>query len=199
MRHALLGIAVATLPMTMPAAAQAVPDPVVVNTDVDTTDGASLGHSAIKATTFKMGSTVANVALLSYATGGIVGGVALSAFMLGSSWLVYTANDYMWDRYEPPPARQAAGESFDFGANAWRNTLKFITFKPVVASLKVASIYVYTGSIGVATMFGAASIVSNGAIFYANNMAWDMYDWYSQPVPVAQPVVVEPHMVEPRM
>jgi hypothetical protein len=28
----------------------------------------------------------------------------------------------------------------------WRNTAKFLTYKPVVASLKLASLYVYTGS-----------------------------------------------------
>jgi hypothetical protein len=28
-------------------------------------------------------------------------------------------------------------------------------------------------------MFGLASSVTNAAVFYANNMAWDFYDWYA--------------------
>ena len=43
-----------------------------------------------------------------------------------------------------PP--KTAGEAFDAGADVWRNTAKFLTYKPVVASLKLASLYVYTGS-----------------------------------------------------
>jgi uncharacterized membrane protein len=142
---------------------------------------ASLSHSALKATTFKIGSTVTNVTLLSYAAGGLVGGVALSTFMLAASWTIYTANDYLWDTYSPPPVKQDANDSFDAGSDVWRNTWKFVTYKPVVASLKLASLYVYTSSATIAVVFGTASVLTNTVVFYANNMAWDAYDWYSNP------------------
>jgi hypothetical protein len=33
--------------------------------------------------------------------------------MLGSSWLIYTANDYLWDSYAPPPTKQTEDQAFD--------------------------------------------------------------------------------------
>lgn len=77
------------------------------------TNSASLTHSALKATTFKVGSMATDLAILSYAAGGIVGGAALTTFMLGSSWLIYTANDYLWDSYAPPPTKQTEDQAFD--------------------------------------------------------------------------------------
>jgi uncharacterized membrane protein len=141
--------------------------------------GASLSRSALKATTFKIGSTAANLALLSYAVGGVAGGVALSAFMIGSSWLIFTANDYIWDTIEPPAAKQTADQSFDAAGETWMTTKKFITYKPMIAAVKLASLYVYTGSAQIMLIFGTASILTNTAVFYANNIAWDWYDWYA--------------------
>lgn len=178
MRQLLLATALA-MPLAMPAMAQQADAP---------EGGASLKHSALKATTFKAGSTVTNLVLLSYAAGGIGGGIALSAFMLGASWAVYTANDYFWDTYSPPPPK-IDGEAFDAGADMWRTTGKFLTFKPVVASLKLASLYVYTGSAAIAATFGTAAILTNSVVFYANNMAWDWYDWYSATNQVAAQTV----------
>jgi uncharacterized membrane protein len=140
---------------------------------------ASLTHSALKATTFKVGSTATNLAILSYAAGGFVGGAALSTFMLASSWVIYTANDYVWDSYSPPPTKRTEDQAFDASADVWRNTGKYLTYKPVIASIKLAALYAYTGSGVIAAVFGTASILTNTAVFYANNTAWDMYDWYS--------------------
>ena len=163
-----------SLTLTAPAFAQA---------DVAVQES-SLGHSALKATTFKVGSTIVNLVLLSRAADGIVGGAALTAFMTVSSWAIYTANDYLWDSYSPPPARQAGGGAFDASDNAMRNTLKFLTFKPVVASVKLISLYAYTGSLTTTAVFGGAAIVTNSVVFYANNMIWDFYSWNSTPSPV---------------
>ena len=190
MRPALLA-AVATGCLSIsPVLAQTVPSPGTVRKEtvppVAAPPGdASLSHSAMKATTFKVGSTVTNVTLLSYAAGGLVGGVALSTFMLAASWTIYTANDYLWDTFSPPPVRQEANESFDTGSDVWRNTWKFVTYKPIVASLKLASLYLYTSSATIAVVFGTASVLTNTAVFYVNNVAWDAYDWYSSPLPAA--------------
>ena len=35
------------------------------------------------------------------------------------------------------------------------------------------------------TVFGTASVLTNTAVFYANNMAWDWYNWYSTAPTVA--------------
>jgi hypothetical protein len=84
--------------------------------------GASLSHSALKGATLKVATSITNFAVLSLATGGIVGGTALMLFNAASSWAIYTANDYAWDSYEPAPVRQDANQSFDATADAWRNT-----------------------------------------------------------------------------
>lgn len=192
LRQTIFVAAVVALPAGMPAsAAQPAQDPipaVPLAGDPAPANAASLGHSALKATTFKIGSTVSNLALLSYATGDFVGGTALAGFMLGASWVIYTANDYLWDTYSPPPAKETASQEFDASADVWRNTGKFLTYKPIVASLKLASLYYYTGSAATAAVFGTASILTNTVVFYANNMAWDLRDWYAnQPVAPAKP------------
>jgi uncharacterized membrane protein len=190
MRRTLFAAIVASIPTAMPALAQPAQNSAVAANPIDQptttpTNSASLTHSAVKATTFKIGSTATNLAILSYATGDVIGGAALTAFMLGSSWVIYTGNDYLWDSYSPPPTKQTGSEAFDATADVWRNTGKFLTYKPVVASIKLASLYVYTGSAAVATIFGTASILTNTAVFYVNNVAWDFYDWYA-----AAPVTV---------
>jgi uncharacterized membrane protein len=175
-----LSVAAPTLP---PAASASPPNAA----DVTATNGASLVHSALKATTFKVGSTITNLAILSYAAGDFVGGAALTTFILASSWVIYTTNDYLWDSYAPPPERQTNHEAFDASADVWRNTGKFLTYKPVIASIKLVTLYAYTGSLAVTTIFGTASILTNTVVFYANNMAWDLYDWYAgSPVLIAK-------------
>ncbi len=179
LRHALIMFSLAGIPAAMPALAQSdLPGAAPGN-------NASLTHSALKATTFKVGSTATNLAILSYAAGGIVGGAALTTFMLGASLVLYTANDYAWDSYAPPPTKQTEQQAFDATADVWRNTGKFVTYKPMIASIKLAALYAYTGSAGVTAVFGTASIFTNTVVFYANNMAWDFYDWYAAPPALA--------------
>jgi uncharacterized membrane protein len=177
MRWAISLVIAAMLLATVPAWAQSQAQPQAPAAPTPESS-ASLAHSALKATTFKVGSSATNLLVLSAATGSAVAGAGLTVFMLGASWVVYTANDYIWDVYYPPPVKQA-GESFDASADAWRNTGKFLTFKPVIASIKLASLYAVTGSALITATFGTASILTNTVVFYANNMAWDFYDWYA--------------------
>jgi uncharacterized membrane protein len=165
------------------ALAQLVPGPSAspsITASPETPQGkdASLSHSALKATTFKIGSTAANLAVLSYAAGGVVGGATLAGFMLASSWVLYTVNDYVWDRVDPPLAKQSADQPFDPSAEVWSTTKKFLTFKPLIATVKLAALYLYTGSASVTLVFGTAAILTNTGVFYLNNIAWDWYDWY---------------------
>ncbi len=44
--------------------------------------------------------------------------------------------------------------------------------------MKLTTLYLYTASASVALVFGTATVVANTAVFYANNLAWDYYDWY---------------------
>jgi uncharacterized membrane protein len=136
---------------------------------------ASLAHSAMKATTYKVGTTAVNYAIFSYAAGGAVGGALLAAIALGASWTLYTVNDYVWDRYDPPPVKQTTGEAFD--PQVWRNTKKFLTYKPAIAAVKYATVYVYTRSVMTTLVAGSATVLANTAVFYFNNVAWDYYDW----------------------
>jgi uncharacterized membrane protein len=165
------------------AAAQPAPGPsaspnIAASPEAPQSRDASLSRSALKATTFKIGSTAANLAVLSYAVGGVVGGAALTGFMIASSWVLYTANDYVWDSIDPPLAKQSADQAFDQTAEIWSTTKKFLTYKPLIASVKLAALYVYTGSVAITAVFGTASILTNTGVFYLNNIAWDWYDWY---------------------
>src|SRR5579883_1802977 len=185
MRRVLLAAVVVGCTASMPAFAEPVPSPLRAAITPETAppqeaESASVAHSAMKATTFKAATTAVNLAILSYATGSVVGGGFLAAFQLGASWIMYTTTDYLWDKYDPVPPKQA-GQEFDATADLWRNTKKYMTYKPVIASVKLLTLYAYTGSAAIAGVFGGATIVANAAVFYANNMAWDFYDWYTAP------------------
>jgi len=143
--------------------------------------GGSLTHSAMKATTFKIAATVSNLAIFSFGTGGIVGGGILTAFNVSKSWGLFTANDYLWDKYFPSDKNQDSSQAFDAKQSFWRTTGKFLTYKPVDTAIKFASIYLYTGSAAVMLVYGTASSVTNTAVFYVNDFAWNLYDWSQAP------------------
>jgi uncharacterized membrane protein len=145
------------------------------------TDHGSLTHSATKATTFKIATIVSNLAIFSYGTGGIVGGGILTAFNVSKSWGLFTANDYLWDKYFPADKNQDSGQAFDTKASFWRTSGKFLTYKPVDTAIKFASIYLYTGSAAVMLVYGTASSVVNTGVFYVNDFAWNLYDWSQAP------------------
>jgi len=181
MRRGLLAAAVLSGLLASPVMAQVAtpgvsPDRAAVVATAAPQD-ASLAHSAMKATTYKVGTTAVNYAIFSYAAGGAVGGALLAGIALGASWTLYTVNDYLWDRYNPPPVKQTAGQAFDPRVDGWRNTKKFLTYKPAIAAVKYATVYVYTRSVMTTLVAGSATILANTAVFYINNFAWDYYDW----------------------
>lgn len=146
---------------------------------------AKMSRSARKATTYKMGTVLINASALSYALGPVGGGV-VTAVTAVTSWSIYTANDYFWDKaYPPTPA--AAGQGFDAKAEAWRTTLKYLTFKPLVLTDKCLWLYLWTGSSQTMLTWGMGIGASLTVWFYANNMAWDLYEWYGSDEPDAPP------------
>ncbi len=56
-----------------------------------------------------------------------------------------------------------------------------MTGKPVVASIKIAAVYVYTGSVVTALVYGTAATAGASVIFFVNNVAWDFYDQMAAP------------------
>jgi uncharacterized membrane protein len=170
MRSAMLASVVAGTLAIAPAGAQ---------TPTVQADDPSLSYSALKATTYKIGTSLANFGILSYAAGDFSGGTVLAIANTAASWVMYTTNDYLWDTFSPAPSKTRADQSFDTSAEFWRNTGKFLTYKPPVFLFKLASIYVYTGSATTALLFGPASSLTNTVVFYINITAWDLYDWYA--------------------
>jgi uncharacterized membrane protein len=173
-----------------PAAAQAVaapsaPPSVPPSKPPAAAEGTASGEasalmSATKATTYKLGTAFTNMLILTAGTG-IVGGTLLTAFVTGESWLVYGVNDYLWDTYAPKAAPRADG-SFDAKESAWRATEKWLTYKPVVSAFKFGAIYVWTGSVPIMLTLGTLTIVANTGVFYANNIGWDLYEWWNTPI-----------------
>jgi len=147
--------------------------------DPPTAREARVTRSAYKATTYKIGTAAINLAALSYAFGNIVDGGALAAGTAVTSWAVYTVNDYFWDKYYPAPVRESADQAFDAKAEAWRTTLKYLTFKPLGLGQKFVWLYAWTGSASMMWTWGLGITTVNTAWFYANDMAWDWYDWYA--------------------
>jgi uncharacterized membrane protein len=73
----------------------------------------------------------------------------------------------------------ANNESFHATSSLTRNTLKYLTFKPVVTVLNVGTIYWFTGSVAATAATGTAAVLILPLTFYLNNMLWDWYDWHS--------------------
>jgi uncharacterized membrane protein len=150
----------------VPGAAPATPPPVT----------ASFTHSGLKTITYEIGNTLNNFGFLTAGAGALSGGLVLTAFNTLQSWTVYTVNDYFWSKYYPPePSKDATG-AFDINQSVWRTTLKYMTGKPVVASIKIAAIYVYTRSAATAFGYGLAATAGASVVFFLNNLAWDYYD-----------------------
>ena len=124
---------------------------------------------------------MSNLAIFSYGTGGLVGGGILTVFNVSKSWGLFTANDYLWDKYFPSDKNQDSSKAFDAKQSFWRTTGKFLTYKPVDTAIKFASIYLYTGSAAVMLVYGTASAVTNTGVFYVNDFAWNLYDWSQAP------------------
>jgi hypothetical protein len=80
--------------------------------------------------------------------------------------------------------RPAAAQTGSAGAkeSAWRATEKWLTYKPVVVAFNFGAIYAWTGSVSAMLVLGTVTAVANTGVFYANNMGWDVYEWWNTPV-----------------
>jgi uncharacterized membrane protein len=149
---------------------------------------ASFSHSGLKTATYEIGNAVDNFIFLSAGSGSLLGGALLTSFNTVQSWTVYTTNDYLWQKFYPPTPNTDPNAGFDVKQSAWRTTLKYMTGKPVVASIKIAALYVYTGSIATALGYGIAATAGASVVFFVNNLAWDYFDQQVAPAQVAAPV-----------
>lgn len=168
-------------PVPVPPPAHAGPPPAT----------ASFGHSGLKTATYEIGNALDNFIFLSAGSGSLVGGALLTSFNTLQSWTVYTTNDYLWQKLYPPAPKTDPNAAFDVKQSAWRTTLKYMTGKPVVASIKIAALYVYTGSIATAFGYGLAATAGASVVFFVNNLAWDYFDERATPVQ-GTPLVVAP-------
>ncbi len=186
MRPAMIAASVALCLFLSPAQAQTPPAAAA-----PASGDASVMHSALKAITYKAGTTAANVAIYSIAAGSMAFGTALTAFGTAASLAIYTANDYLWDKHLPPPAKREPGQPFDLKEEFWRTTDKFLTWNATifwVKGIKAASLYAYTGSSTTTIVAVTASTVVIAGLFYANNFAWDYYDSLAVPPPIPEAV-----------
>lgn len=162
-------IAETTPPATAPAAEQAAPRAVE----------ASVGHAAAKAVTLKAATFSTGTIIYALGTGSVYAGGVLSAINAAGSFVIYTANDYLWDYYSPNTNVSANNETFHATSSLSRNTLKYLTFKPAVTVLNVGTIYWFTETATAMAATSTAAIVALPAMFYLNNTLWDWYDWHS--------------------
>ena len=149
------------------------------------TKDASARESAWRATTYKAGSFAINVAGYSYALGSVGGAGILAAASGVLSWASFIVVDYAWDSYYPAHAKTDAGQAFDTSEAAKRNTLKYLTFKPLGLAEKYGLLYLYTGSLSTTLAWGTGLTFLSSGFFLANGFAWDWYDWQTMPPKVA--------------
>ncbi len=142
---------------------------------------ASWGRSSLKALTYKIMTTTANLAIYTAGTGSLVQGSVISGMLATYSFVTYTVSDYVWDTYYPPPAPGTA--EFDAEQSAWRTTYKFVTYKAMnIPAIFAAGIYVMGDPVSGAALATALSVGKTG-LFYLNNFAWDYYTSSAPPAP----------------
>jgi uncharacterized membrane protein len=145
----------------------------------------TLGHAAAKGVTLKVINGMVALTVFGTGTGSLVAGGVLAAAVAASSFTVFVANDYIWDRFFPNTNLAANNQSFSPVWSVGRNTAKFLTFKPAVVAVDWSVIYLYTGSLASTLTMGPAFSILSPLTFYANNVAWDWYDWWNTPATAA--------------
>ena len=182
-----------------PAAAQTMPPPgappAAAPAETGSPDAAkassgSVSHSVLKAITYKVTTTTVGLTIYSVAAGGVAAGAALEAFGLVASMAVYTANDYLWTSNVPPPVKQDESQSLNVKDEFWKTTKKYLTYRVStiwIKAIKMAALYAYTGSAATTLVAGSAASLLAAGVFYANNMAWDYYDFDTAPPSQAAP------------
>jgi uncharacterized membrane protein len=165
---------------------QAIPVPAPSPTEPAAMETAkpTVTHAMEKGVTFKVGTALMWAVIGLAGTGSVIDAGVFSIFSTASSYTVYVANDYVWDHLSPPVTAGPGNTSFDTAASAWRNTWKYLTFKPAINVINMSALYLYTGSVGATVAMGGTAFLAVPVIFYANNMAWDWYDFRaSAPAP----------------
>jgi len=139
----------------------------------------SLGHAAAKGVTLKVATTALGMTVFSVGTGSLWSAGVLTMLGTATSYVTYVTNEYLWDTYAPNTNLRANSESFNTGQSLWRNSGKYLTFKPAVVAVNWAAIYLYTASAAATVAMGSVYSLTVPAIYYLNNVGWDWYDWYS--------------------
>ncbi len=141
---------------------------------------ATLSHTFAKSTTLTAASVVVYTAIFALGTGDLASAAVLTAGSAAAAFTIYPANEYLWDYYSPVHPATTENGSFDVAASLWRNTTKYVTWKAGIVGAKFTWIYAYTGSFTSMLALGGATSLALPVTFYANNVAWDWYDWMQQ-------------------
>ncbi len=144
---------------------------------------ASVGHAAAKGLTLKVGNAAFSLAVFYLGTASLAASGILAVATNVVSYGVYVGNEYIWDSHAPNTNISANGGSFDTGASFWRNSGKYLTFKPASMLGKFAVTYLYTGSLGASVAMVSVIGLYAPVNFYLNNVLWDWYDWHANDAP----------------
>ncbi len=116
---------------------------------------ASIGHSMAKAVTMKITTFTTGTVVYAFGTGSLAEGTALSAINAAGSFVAFTANDFGWD-YFWPNTNVSANGSFHTLTSLSRNTVKYLTLKPILTVMNLATVYWWTGSAATTAVTGGA-------------------------------------------
>jgi uncharacterized membrane protein len=139
----------------------------------------SVGHAMMKGITLKAATTGVAAAIYYVGTGSLLDMGTLTALSTAGTYAIYVANEYLWDAFSPDTGVSGNRQTFDAPASLWRNTWKYLTFKPTVAAFNWGLVYAYTGSVSAMITLGSAGTIAIPLVYYANNVAWDWYDWHT--------------------
>jgi len=142
---------------------------------------ASIGHSALKGVTLKIISITTSFFIFAAGTGSVTTGGLMAVINGVASYFIYTGNDFAWDYFYPNTNLKTNEQHFGLLSSLSRNTLKYITFKPMVTALNIGIIYAYTDTLFATAATSTAAIIVLPMSFYANNMLWDWYDYAHAP------------------
>jgi uncharacterized membrane protein len=142
---------------------------------------ASLSHSALKGVTLKAISITTSFFIFTAGTGSAAVGGLMAGLNGVGGLLIYTGNDYAWDYFSPNTNLSTNQQSFGVFSSLSRNTLKYITLKPMLTVLNVGIIYAFTETLAATAATSTAAIILLPAAFYLNNTLWDWHDWYYPP------------------
>jgi hypothetical protein len=140
---------------------------------------ASITHVLAKTVTQQLTAGSVFMTIFSLGTGSLVGGGVLTVGLLAVASVWYPANEFLWDYYTPNTNLRVNKEAFNTSSSLWRTTWKYVTFTTGTTTARVVAVYAYTGSVYSTATMASAILLIMPLVFYANDTAWDLYDWYS--------------------